>query len=514
MPVAEPIIRPAAKRSLPQAKPLTPKTSRASAAGRQKKGTPASPAAIARLKAEPVDPLEHEDLKEAAVRNAPAWLVSMVVHMALLVTLGLLYVARQVPNIISLDVVYAEDIGVQLEDDRLQAASFDTMDVQDPALSLDKLPTDDPLAAPPDIKPELFGFNATDRVTAPSIGLALTGREEGMKRALLGKYGGTRRTEAAVEMALEWLKRQQRPDGSWSLTGPYTGGGFDENKTSATAMALLAYQGAGNTHEKGRFKQQVERGWRYMLKQQDRDGNFFREGVSNHRLYSQAQAMIAVCEIYGMTKDSMFKEPAQKAIDYAVKIQAKEGGWRYNPGSDSDTSVTGWFVMGLQSGLMAGLDVPSPTLERVSKYLDSVQMYGGGFYKYQPIRNGFTPAMTAEGLLCRQYLGWGRDDERLKEGVDFLLENLIDWADRDVYFWYYATQVLHHMEGEPWEQWNAVMREELPKHQVTTGEEKGSWSASGDRWGNHGGRLYTTCMCTFMLEVYYRHLPIYSYRLE
>ena len=224
--------------------------------------------------------------------------------------------------------------------------------------------------------------------------------------------------------------------------------------------------------------------------------------------------MIAVCEISGMTKDSMFKEPAQKAIDYAVKIQAKEGGWRYNPGSDSDTSVTGWFVMGLQSGLMAGLDVPSPTLERVSKYLDSVQMYGGGFYKYQPIRNGFTPAMTAEGLLCRQYLGWGRDDERLKEGVDFLLENLIDWADRDVYFWYYATQVLHHMEGEPWEQWNAVMREELPKHQVTTGEEKGSWSASGDRWGNHGGRLYTTCMCTFMLEVYYRHLPIYSYRLE
>ncbi len=148
MPGSEPVVRPATKRSLPRAQPLTPRTKAASSAGRQKKGNSASPAAIARLKAEPVDPLEHEDLKEAAVRNAPAWLVSMVVHMALLITLGLLYVARQVPNIISLDVVYAEDIGVQLEDDRLQASSFDTMDVQDPALSLDQLPTDDPLAAP------------------------------------------------------------------------------------------------------------------------------------------------------------------------------------------------------------------------------------------------------------------------------------------------------------------------------------------------------------------------------
>ena len=78
---------------------------------------------------------------------------------------------------------------------RMDASSFDMADVKDPALSLDELPADDPLAAPPDIKPELFGFNATDRVKAPSIGLALTGREAGMKRALLGKYGGTKRTE-------------------------------------------------------------------------------------------------------------------------------------------------------------------------------------------------------------------------------------------------------------------------------------------------------------------------------
>ena len=116
-------------------------------------------------------------------------------------------------------------------------------------------------------------------------------------------------------------------------------------------MALLAFQGAGHTHKNGKYKEQVNRGWRVLLKMQDKDGNFYHGDEDGHRLYSQAQAMIAVCEIYGMTKDSMFREPAQKAVDYAVKIQAQEGGWRYRPGQDSDTSVTGWFVMGLQSAL-------------------------------------------------------------------------------------------------------------------------------------------------------------------
>ena len=106
-----------------------------------------------------------------------------------------------------------------------------------------------------------------------------------------------------------------------------------------------------------------------------------------------------------------------------MKIQAPEGGWRYQPGVDSDTSVTGWYVMGLQSALMAGLEVPSPTLQRVSEYLDTVAIDGGSLYKYQPIRQGFSPAMTAEGLLCRQYLGWKQNDRRLAEGAEFMLEH-------------------------------------------------------------------------------------------
>ncbi len=127
--------------------------------------------------------------------------------------------------------------------------------------------------------------------------------------------------------------------------------------------------------------------------------------------------------------------------------------------------------------------------------------------------------MTAEGLLCRQYLGWPRNDERLVAGADYLLRNRLNYHDRDVYYWYYATQVLHHMEGTHWDEWNKVMRQEIPSRQVKSGREAGSWDPGGenpDRWGNpqrgEGGRLYVTCLSTYMLEVYYRHLPIYRSR--
>jgi hypothetical protein len=67
------------------------------------------------------------------------------------------------------------------------------------------------------------------------------------------------------------------------------------------------------------------------------------------------------------------------------------------------------------------------------------------------------------------------------------------------------------MGGDEWDQWNKFMRQRVPERQVKAGKERGSWAPGGDRWGSHGGRLYTTCLSTYLLEVYYRHLPIYQH---
>lgn len=403
------------------------------------------------------------------------------------------------------------------EEDALDDSDFTELPTLDipPAepLVLQELPeVSDPLAAMPILDSKFLEKVAPAELEAPAIGIALTGREKGMRKALVGQYGGTGETESSVEGGLAWLARYQQRDGSWSLKGPYPDGSEVENVAAATAMALLAFQGAGNTHRGGDYQEEVARGWQALLKLQQDNGDFYNGDVPNQHLYTHGQATIAICELYGMTKDKAFREPAQRAVDFAVRAQSPEGGWRYYPGEGSDTSVTGWYVMALQSALMAGLEVPDENLQRISTYLDSVQRDDGSRYIYQRLQQP-TPTMTAEGLLCRQYLGWDRDDARLISGVEYVLSNPIDPNENyDVYYWYYAAQLMHHMEGDAWDRWNNVMRRTIPSLQVTNGKERGSWDPKPDRWSHLGGRLYTTCLSIYMLEVYYRHLPIYSYR--
>ncbi|MEN0109646.1 MAG: squalene--hopene cyclase, partial [Planctomycetota bacterium] len=114
-----------------------------------------------------------------------------------------------------------------------------------------------------------------------------------------------------------------------------------------------------------------------------------------------------------------------------------------------------------------------------------------------------------------QYLGWDADDPRVRSGVRFLLTHPPRWADReaDAYYWYYASQACLHAGGPEWPKWNGVMRDFLIEKQQRRGRpEPGSWSPDFDIWGRDGGRLYTTCLSIYTLEVYYRHLPLYQQR--
>jgi hypothetical protein len=469
------------------------------------------------------------DLFGKLIATTPPWLISLIVHFGIMIALGLAVFGAshtiKSERLIEVELaapapepkeIYAETLGEQLEDPSQKFSHngpepFDGGVASIPARDLPVV--DDPLIGPPVLNMSPEGTLPAGTVVTPNIGLELSGRQEGIKNSLLKAYGGTALTEEAVKEGLRWLARQQRSRGSWSLRGPYRDGANDENEQAATAMALLAFQGAGYTPEGPKtesFTRVTARGWRFLLRGQQKDGRFFENLTrEQHQLYTQAMCTIAICELYGMTRDEEYREPAQKAIDYCVKIQTPEGGWRYQPGTDSDLSVTGWFAMALQSARMAGIEVPSPAFDGISKFLDSVQREDGSRYAYRPL-DGATLPLTAEGLLSRQYLGWKHDDPRLRAGVDFLLANLPAWDKRNVYYWYYATQVCHHMEGADWRAWNEVTRQLLPEHQEKRGAERGSWDPSGDRWGDSGGRLYVTCLSLYVLEIYYRHLPIYQ----
>jgi hypothetical protein len=217
-------------------------------------------------------------------------------------------------------------------------------------------------------------------------------------------------------------------------------------------------------------------------------------------------------------------------LDFIASSQHRtRGGWRYAPGVSSDTSVTGWMMMALKSGELAGLTVDPSVFKKIDVWLGEAQMSeeGAPVFRYNPYapdtdeqRHGREPsrAMTAVGLLMRLYSGWRRDNPRMIRGADLLLANppvMGTSGDprRDTYYWYYATQVMFHMGEQYWERWNRRLHPLLVDTQIQQGPLAGSWDPHTpvpDRWATHGGRLYVTTMNLLSLEVYYRHLPIYE----
>lgn len=358
-----------------------------------------------------------------------------------------------------------------------------------------------------------------------ALNVPFAGRQGSAKARLIRSEGGTAESERAVEQGLDWVVRHQRSDGSWSLNhkpqckGP--GCPADraaESDAAATGLALLPLLGAGHSHdEKGRYQIPVAKGLHWLIKHQNPQGDFFTGGGGNTHMYSHAIAAMALCESYGLTKDPRLQGPAQRAIEFIVAAQDPNGGgWRYNPGEAGDTSVVGWQMLALRCAHLAGLKVDEQAITRCVKYLDAAATNATKTkYAYQP-SNGATPVMTAEALLVRQYLGWSRDQPGLKYGSDLVFEHLMKSPERNIYYWYYATQLLHNSQGPAWKKWNARLRDNLIRMQVGgDGCDRGSWDPHKpvvDRWGAEAGRHFVTTMSLLTLEVYYRYLPLYKSR--
>ena len=320
----------------------------------------------------------------------------------------------------------------------------------------------------------------------------------------VGDSSGGQFSEPAIENGLEYFSHTQFNDGHWSLHAVPEGLAVDAASmgslhadTAATGLALLAYLGAGYTHQDEKYRDIVRRGAEWLAKHQQADGNLSYHADPAYdaqndptNYYSHGIATMALCEAYGMTQDRELREPAQKAIDFIVKSQdPQHGGWRYKAQKGSDTSVTGWQLMALRSAQMAGLDVPEETLHKVSHWLDLAQVPDRGTYVYNPwntdsenpLGRAPNPTMTAQAMIMRLYLGRERQHASLAQGADYLLEHLPDvgtqeTSKRDCYYWYYATQAMYHMQGDYWKTWDARVTPLLRAGQIDRGPLKGSWS--------------------------------------
>ncbi len=69
------------------------------------------------------------------------------------------------------------------------------------------------------------------------------------------------------------------------------------------------------------------------------------------------------------------------------------------------------------------------------------------------------------------------------------------------------------MAASQWDKFNVELRDWLVSSQSQSGGEKGSWhfpNSQSHRGPKEGGRLASTSFATMILEVYYRHMPLYA----
>ncbi len=469
---------------------------------------------------------------------APSSVVSFVTHFILLTIMALLTVAPPPDNSKAIAVSSApapkeekveefEEEKVELNLDQTTSTEqtnvvaqvatemTEAVETPSPAMDVDSAPIAVELS---DFGEQTAPKNDLMATIGSFTGTGVAGRGEAARGAMVAKAGGNSASEAAVAAALEWFANHQLPDGGWNYDhriGPCAarcgdGGNLTDCRTGATAQALLPFLGAGQTHKTGKYKKNVEAGLYFLTQQMKikaqmglQCGDLAQGGGS---MYSHGMASIVLCEAYAMTHDKGLMMPAQLSLNHIVYAQDPVGGgWRYGVRTPGDTSVVGWQLMALKSGHMAYLQVPPATIVGANKFLDSV-MSDYAYYGYTDPGRG--QATTAIGILCRMYLGWKKDHPGIEKGVQYL--STTGPSPGNMYYNYYATQVMRHYEGEMWDKWNVKMRDSLIASQEKAAHLKGSWHMKGDHGAERGGRLYCTSMACMILEVYYRHMPIYG----
>ncbi len=333
----------------------------------------------------------------------------------------------------------------------------------------------------------------------------------------------------AIDRGLLYLRRTQNPTtGSWHGASPDGGAvRFQDRDADAavTALAVMAFLSAGHVPGEGRHGAAVEKGIRFVLSAQQKNGLIGTPGVGLTEMYHHGICTLMLAEAAGMTSGSLAEElrlKLEKAVALILKAQRialvqspDHGGWRYQVrGIDADLSVTGWQLMALRAAKNLGCDVPAERIHDAVEYVQRCHDRTSGGYRYTT-RGRVTVACTGTGILALELAGkeHHKSAEVLAAGK-YLIQH--DPNPRQVHFFYgtyYSAQGMFQLGDSYWKQYRVNLHNLLLK--VNPPRNDGAWyagsqSATDDHlWGPN----YCTSMAILALTVEYRYLPIYQ-RLE
>ena len=376
----------------------------------------------------------------------------------------------------------------------------------------------------------------------------------------LGPFQETDPIQEAVERSVDWIRRNQEEDGSWSWNGrpgsaapkPRTTGPkavivvdpFDPTsetamipkgrrraqpkppvnglveRVGATGLAVLGLLESDRAVTDAALEKSWKRGVAFLLDQQDASDGCLCPKAGHHFIYSHLMGSQALLKSLRRDDDPKVRDAAQKALDFLARARNPYRGWRYDypPAGDNDTVITGIAVLTLTSGQRLGLKIDRSALEGGASYIDEMTDPATGRTGYHErgslaARNAdeidlFAPehseAPTALGLSVHLALGGDPEGPEIQKGVQLLANCVPQWSDDgstvDQFYWFFGTSAMRSVGGATLQRWrNAVHTSLLPSQDRSGSASDGAWPAVGV-WTSEGGAMFSTVFSMMTLR--------------
>jgi hypothetical protein len=331
----------------------------------------------------------------------------------------------------------------------------------------------------------------------------------------------TPQSRLALDRGLQWLQRNQGPEGNWTT-----------NNLGLVSMGLLAFLSDGHAPGRGRFGAVEKRALDYVLHNAKSSGLLNIAGDHND-MYNHGLSTFVLGQAYGMTGDPRVGPALDRALKVIDQCQCLDGGWQYEARSretGNDLSLAVMQAKALRSAVDSGFEVRPYVIERAIRDVrehyqpkgcpreasEEEQQKHPGRFSYNKGGGTETLAMAAAGVVCLQEFAQ-YDDWRIPKNITIIEEAVREMSDKgnrndapfDAYTLYYVAQALYQVGGEPWKRNYPLLRERLISSQIRDNnpENDGGWRSTG-RVDGKPGMLYQTAVACFVLAIPNRYLPI------
>ena len=329
----------------------------------------------------------------------------------------------------------------------------------------------------------------------------------------------------AVSKGLDWLAKQQMPDGHWEAQAgqPYP--------MAMTGLAGMAFLMEGSTLREGKYQAQIRRAVDWFLKRSQPNGLLGNpsNGLEMGRyMYGHGYGLMFLASAYGEEDDverrAKLEDVLTRAVQFTGKSQSSTGGWNYVSGADTgndaghEGSVTIVQVQSLRAARNAGIVVPLSIVKKAHEYLKQATDSNGGVM-YQLGSGGGTGPLTAQAIACLFSAG-EYDDPLVKTWLAFTQRTLPlgSGADRFghyEYTHYYYAQVAYMLGDDGYAKLFPNSRE---AERLTWSKYKsnvldglvGRQSADGSWSSGYIGQVYSTACFLAMLQLEKGSLPLYQ----